>query len=89
MYYPDRFQKPNPFQPDVAVCIDSAIDKKLDALDALVSQFDEGGANGPSRVGCHVWIISSQPDCFMARVMNLAQMSRSLRVFLFIWPVCR
>jgi hypothetical protein len=46
MYYPDRFQKPNPFQPDVAVSIDSVIEKRLDALDALESQFYEGGANG-------------------------------------------
>jgi N-acetylglucosamine malate deacetylase 1 len=46
MYYPDRFQKPNPFQPDVIVSIDSVIEKKLDALDALESQFYEGGANG-------------------------------------------
>ena len=46
MYYPDRFQKPNPFQPDVAISIDSVIEKKLDALDALESQFYEGGANG-------------------------------------------
>jgi LmbE family N-acetylglucosaminyl deacetylase len=45
-YYPDSFQKPNPFQPDVAVAIDSVIQKKLDALDALESQFYEGGANG-------------------------------------------
>src|SRR6266516_3948025 len=46
MYYPDSFQKPNPFQPDVAVSIDNVIEKKLDALDALESQFYEGGANG-------------------------------------------
>ena len=46
MYYPDSFQKPNAFQPDVAVSIDNVISKKLDALDALVSQFYEGGANG-------------------------------------------
>lgn len=46
LYYADRFQKPNPFTPDVAVDIDSVIQKKLDALDALVSQFYEGGANG-------------------------------------------
>ena len=46
LYYPDGFQKPNPFQPDVAVAIDSVIEKKLDALDALESQFYEGGANG-------------------------------------------
>jgi LmbE family N-acetylglucosaminyl deacetylase len=46
LYYPDEFQKPNPFQPDVAVSIDSVMQKKLDALEALESQFYEGGANG-------------------------------------------
>ncbi len=46
LYCADSFQKPNPFQPDVAVAIDSVIDKQLDALDALESQFYEGGANG-------------------------------------------
>jgi LmbE family N-acetylglucosaminyl deacetylase len=46
VYYPDRFQKPNPFQPDVAVSIDSVIEKKLDALSVMESQFYEGGANG-------------------------------------------
>ena len=46
MYYPDGFQKPSPFQPDVAVAIDGVIEKRLDALDALESQFYEGGANG-------------------------------------------
>jgi N-acetylglucosamine malate deacetylase 1 len=46
LYYPDGFQKPNPFQPDIAVAIDGVIEKRLDALDTLVSQFYEGGANG-------------------------------------------
>ncbi len=46
MYSPDRFQKPTPFQPAVAISIDSVIGKRLDALDVLVSQFYEGGANG-------------------------------------------
>lgn len=46
MYYPDRFQKPNPFQPDIAINIDGVIDKKLDALGVMTSQFAEGGANG-------------------------------------------
>jgi LmbE family N-acetylglucosaminyl deacetylase len=46
LFFPDRFQKPNPFQPDVVVGIDGAIEKKLDALDTLVSQFYEGGALG-------------------------------------------
>jgi N-acetylglucosamine malate deacetylase 1 len=45
-YYSDGFQKPNPFQADVVVSIDATMEKKLDALDALVSQFYEGGANG-------------------------------------------
>jgi hypothetical protein len=46
LFYPDSFQKPNPFQPDVVVNIDSVIEKKLDALDTLESQFYEGGALG-------------------------------------------
>src|SRR5262245_11501965 len=46
MYFPDGFQKPNPFKPDVVVATDSVIDKRLDALDVIVSQFYEGGANG-------------------------------------------
>ena len=51
LYYPDRFQKPNPFKPDVVVATDSVIEKRLDALDAMPSQFYEGGANGnPSLV---------------------------------------
>ena len=50
LYYPDSFQKPNPFQPDVTVSIDSVIDKKLDALGVIVSQFYEGGANGSANL---------------------------------------
>jgi N-acetylglucosamine malate deacetylase 1 len=46
LYYPDKFQKPTPFQADVAVGIDAVLQKKLDALVTLESQFYEGGANG-------------------------------------------
>ena len=45
-FYPDRFQKPIPFQPDVAVSIDSVMETKLAALAIMESQFYEGGANG-------------------------------------------
>ena len=45
-YYPDRFQKPNPFKPDVVVDISSVMENKLVALVFMVSQFAEGGANG-------------------------------------------
>src|SRR5437667_12735381 len=46
LFYSDSFQKPNPFQADIAVSIDMVIEKKLDALDTLESQFYEGGALG-------------------------------------------
>src|SRR5690606_8166335 len=46
MYYPDRFQKPNPFRPDIAISIDGVIEKKLDAVGGMICQFAEGGANG-------------------------------------------
>ena len=45
-YYPDMFQKPNPFQPDVIVSVDETMNKKLEALLVMESQFQEGGANG-------------------------------------------
>lgn len=46
MYYTDRFMRPNPSAPDIAISIDSVMDKKLDALAIMESQFLEGGANG-------------------------------------------
>ena len=46
LYYPDRFQKPYPFQADVAVGIDDVVPRKLDALVGMESQFVEGGALG-------------------------------------------
>jgi len=46
MYYTDRFMKPNPSEPDIAISIDGVMDKKLDALAVMESQFLEGGANG-------------------------------------------
>ena len=81
LFYPDRFQKPNPFQPDIAVSIDSVIDRKLDALDTLVSQFYEGGANGSAD------LLPRDPDKqaerrrkvregFAARCRNVAQRYR-------------
>ena len=41
LYYSDNFQKPAPFRPDIAVAIDSVFEKKMDILDAHVSQFYE------------------------------------------------
>lgn len=41
LYYEDHFQKPAPFRPDIAVGIDGVYQKKIDALDAHVSQVYE------------------------------------------------
>ena len=46
LYTADGFQKPNPFRPDVVVSIDPVLEKKVDALAVMTSQFHEGGANG-------------------------------------------
>jgi len=49
LFYSDNFERPNPFQPDVVVSIDSVIEKKIDALVLMESQFLEGGALGYTR----------------------------------------
>ena len=41
MYFEDGFQKPAPFRPDIAVDIDDVAEKKLDMMDAHVSQMYE------------------------------------------------
>jgi LmbE family N-acetylglucosaminyl deacetylase len=46
LYFSDRFQKPYPFQPDIAVRIDAVMDTKLEVLLGMVSQFYEGGVSG-------------------------------------------
>ena len=46
LYSYDRFQTPVPFRPDIVVAIDAVIEKKLDAVVAMESQFVEGGALG-------------------------------------------
>jgi LmbE family N-acetylglucosaminyl deacetylase len=46
LYYADRFERPNPFRPDLVVSIDDVMEKKLAALDVIESQFLEGGVEG-------------------------------------------
>ena len=41
LYFQDRFQRPNPFRPDIAVDITNVFDKKVSALDAHESQMYE------------------------------------------------
>ena len=44
--YEDRFTRPAAMRADIVVAIDDVVDKKLAAVEALPSQFYEGGANG-------------------------------------------
>ncbi len=46
LYSSDRFQKPYPFEADIAVDVGPVFEKKVNALTALVSQTYEGGALG-------------------------------------------
>ena len=46
LYSSDRFQKPYPFEADIAVALDEVFELKVDALLALESQIFEGGALG-------------------------------------------
>ena len=46
LFSEDGFQRPNPFTADIVVGIDDVIDKKLAVVEALESQFYEGGCNG-------------------------------------------
>ncbi len=41
LHFQDRFQRPQPFRPDIAISIDDVLEKKIDALDAHESQFYE------------------------------------------------
>ncbi len=41
LYTRDRFQRPNPFRPDIAIDITEVFEKKISGLDAHVSQFYE------------------------------------------------
>jgi len=61
LYSHDNFQRPVPFRADVVVAIDSVIEKKLDALMKIESQFIEGGCTGYLRP------VGDDPDARAAR----------------------
>jgi len=44
--YEDCFTRPEPMRGDIVVAIDDVVEKKLAAVEAMPSQFYEGGANG-------------------------------------------
>jgi N-acetylglucosamine malate deacetylase 1 len=61
LYFYDRFQKPYPFEPDITIAIDSVMDKKLEVLLGMVSQFYEGGVSGSPE------LLSNDPERQKAR----------------------
>ena len=71
MFYTDRFQKPNPSTADIAVSIDPVIEKKLDALAVMESQFLEGGALG------HAALLPKTPAEKPARVAAVRASQRA------------
>jgi N-acetylglucosamine malate deacetylase 1 len=65
LFSSDGFQKPYPFQADIAVSVDDVFETKLDAIHELVSQAYEGGAGGsaahvaslpPDPAGRRAWL---------------------------------
>jgi LmbE family N-acetylglucosaminyl deacetylase len=46
LFSADSFQRPDPFRADVVVAIDDVVERKVDALVKIESQFIEGGALG-------------------------------------------
>jgi LmbE family N-acetylglucosaminyl deacetylase len=80
--YQDSFTKPNPFQADIVVGIDDVIEKKLAAVEALPSQFYEGGANGgpqlvPSDEAGKTKRKSDVREGFKTRFANTAKLYRT------------
>lgn len=74
LYFSDDFQKPYPFEPDIAVGIDAVMDAKLEVLLGMVSQFYEGGVSGSTE------LLSKDPEWQRARWASLRErfMNRQL-----------
>lgn len=68
LYFSDGFTRPYPFEADIAVSIDDVFDKKVHAVDALVSQVYEGGALGSAET-----LIQRQANDPVARKKQLAE----------------
>lgn len=83
LYYSDRFERPNPFRADIVVDVDSVIEKKVDALGELVSQFYEGGALGSAdllpktdEASAHQKRVREVRDSFLDRSAGVAKKYR-------------
>ena len=66
MYFMDRFQKPYPFKPDVAVRVDDQMESKWKMFDAMESQFYEW-------LAWHAGILDSVPKKKAERITWLQE----------------
>jgi LmbE family N-acetylglucosaminyl deacetylase len=83
LFSEDRFQKPNPFSGDIVVAIDDVIDKKLAVVEAMESQFYEGGCCDVPAGGMPADAAGKEArrkqvrDAFTARFASTAERFRS------------
>ncbi len=88
LYYSDRFQKPAPFDPDIVVSLDDIIDRKLEAISVIDSQFVEGGCGGNASMipkNNDELIIARKrvKERFRRRFMSIAQSHRDKLIELY------
>lgn len=88
LYFEDRFEKPNPFEPHIVVSIDAVIERKLDAMAVMESQFLEGGCGGsearmPKDAESHASGRQAVRDAFRGRFASTAQRFREKLVELY------
>jgi len=88
LYSYDRFQRPAPFRADVVVAIDGVIDKKVDALMKIESQFIEGGCGGfryplPDEPGAREKRRRDRRESFKRRFAAIADRHRDKLIALY------
>jgi N-acetylglucosamine malate deacetylase 1 len=89
LFSEDRFQKPNPFSGDIVVDITDVVDKKLAVVEAMPSQFYEGGCCDKPEGGIPQDAAAKEArrkqvrDAFTARFASTADRFRSRLVELY------
>ena len=88
LYSYDTFERPNPFRSDIVVSIDDVIEKKLNALMLLESQFVEGGANSgrdpfPNNAAERAACAARSRERFATRFASIADRGRQKLIELY------
>lgn len=88
LYSYDRFQRPNPFRPDIVVALDSVMEKKAEAVARMESQFVEGGCDGgpdrmPKNEAERKAAVQRVKDSFKRRAASVADRCRERLIALY------